>query len=336
MGPSKYASFHRLDACLADDFCPPHDLALDDGVQFLRGTRIDRETQLGESPLQLGCGERQPNLRVEALHDVARRRLGCNEAEPAFVVGAADALLGKGRHIRQAGRPLGRGDGQRPQRTRFHLRCRHRDVGHHQRQLATQHVGDGRRLAAIRDVGQANAGGELEQFGRHVRRRAHAARPVVDRARLGFRHVDQLTQRLGLERWRDDQHHRRGTEHGDSGDVSQGVEVDRFVEDWRHGHGRLRGQHQGGAVGRRLGEHVGSDKPAGAGAVVDQHGAERAAGKLLGDEAGRDVIAAACREADQNADRLGGEARRLGAGTPRLDHESSRGGGRLADQASAG
>ena len=117
---------------------------------------------------------------------------------------------------RAGGRAPGRGDGQSPERAGLHLAGHHRDIGEQQRHLAGQHVGDRRRLAAVGDVGHADAGIEQEQLGRHVRRRADAARGEVDAAGLGLGHVDQLAHRLGGKRRVGDQHQRRGAEQGDT------------------------------------------------------------------------------------------------------------------------
>ena len=101
------------------------------------------------------------------------------------------------------------------------------------------------------------------------------------------------------------------------------VELEFLVERRRDRERGLAADHDGVAVGRRLGDLLGGDQSAGAGPVLDHEALAGRLGELLRDHARRDVGAAAGREADHDLDRMIGIFRRLGLARGRAPGSSS-------------
>ena len=103
-----------------------------------------------------------------------------------------------------------------------------------------------------------------------------------------------------------DEHVGRGRGERDRREVPNRIEG-HFGEEARVDRERPRRTHQDRvAVGRGLGDEVGADVAARARPVVDHDLLREALGELLRDDASDDVGAAARREGDDEADRLGG------------------------------
>jgi hypothetical protein len=157
---------------------------------------------------------------------------------------------------------------------------------------------------------QVQPGGALEQLGRQVLRGADVGRADVELAGVLAPVVDQLAQRLeGAARLADDDQVERGQRrHG-----REGLErvVGQRLEQGLADGGAAGDQQQRVAVGRGRGHRLAGDHAAGAGLVVDDHRLAQGARHVLAHGARRDVGRAAGRVGHDDADRLGGKARRL-------------------------
>ncbi len=160
-------------------------------------------------------------------------------------------------------------------------------------------------------------GRDLELLAQHVAEAAGARRRVRILARVGLQHGQEFLVVLGREA-------RVHRDHvGHVGQVGDGLEVlDRVVRQLGvagrvHGHGRDRRDADGVAVGRGLGDGVGADRTAPAGAVFHHHRLAQDAAHLVRRATADDVGGAAGGERNDQADRLGGVAlglRRGGGG----------------------
>jgi len=147
------------------------------------------------------------------------------------------------------------------------VRQRRRQNTEHHLHLSADQIGNGRRLTAIGDVDQGDAGHHLEQLGRNVKWRSDSGQCHIDLARIGLGIGDELRNRLGRKRRIDlqgqgdssDVRHRGGVE----GKIESKVVVERRVD----GVGR-HGKQQCVAVRRRANDRFGADVAAGARPIV--------------------------------------------------------------------
>jgi hypothetical protein len=193
------------------------------------------------------------------------------------------------------------------------VRKRSRQTGKHRLRLAAEQVGEGRRDAAIGDVQHERADLLLEQLHRQMRQRARPSRAVVDPSRVLAHVVDELRKGLDRQRAVDDQHVRRGPDHADRREV-----LDRVVADIARR--RCRAVRCDIALHQRIAVRCGprgrlaGDHPAATALVLDHELLPDQPAPSLGDDARDHVVAAAGRNRNDVADRLGGIG--LGARRP--------------------
>lgn len=136
---------------------------------------------------------------------------------------------------------------------------------------AVDGVGHGRPVALVRHVQHADAGLAAQDLGRRAVRRAGIRRGTVRLVRIGLR----IGRQLGRHRRRHGRirHHQRHLSgHHDRREVVEQVVAQGALPE--RGPGRVRGQRahrRRVAVGRGLGERLGTDVATGAGAAVDPH-----------------------------------------------------------------
>ncbi|MDT4838576.1 hypothetical protein FQZ97_723360 [compost metagenome] len=163
----------------------------------------------------------------------------------------------------------------------------------------------------MRDKG---LGLDLEQLARQVVRRAIAGRAIVELARVLRGVGNQFLQRVGLHARGIDHHHlRRLGDHGDRDEILLDVVVELLVE--RRGDGMVRTADEDGiAVRHGLGRDAGTDRAAGAAAVVDHELLAQLLGQLRGQRARKGIGAAAGRERHDHGDGLGRPGIGMGRG----------------------
>ena len=173
-----------------------------------------------------------------------------------------------------------------------------------------------RRAAAIRHVHHVDPGHHLEHLGGDVVGVAGAGRGVIDLARVGLGVGDELGNRLGRKRRRDE-HARGARARGrDRHDVADEVEVQLVVERRIDGVAGV-DQQQRVAIGRRRDDRLGAEIAAGAALVLDDEGLAEPLGQPLPDQAAGDVGGAARRERHHDAHRPGRIVERHGGARQR-------------------
>ncbi len=187
----------------------------------------------------------------------------------------------------------------------FHVlpRGRHRDE--HELHLPADRVDDRRSAALVRHVHHVDAGLQLEELARDVRRRADADGRVVElaRVRLGVR--DQLLDAGDGNRRVDDEDLRNHRGEAHRHEIALDVERQLLVE-LRVDRVRRQREQDRVAVGRRFRDDVGAEIAGGAAAVVDDDRLAELRRQRLDDDARNDVGAAARRIRDDELDRPGG------------------------------
>ncbi|MNI27926.1 hypothetical protein D3C73_816820 [compost metagenome] len=157
-------------------------------------------------------------------------------------------------------------------------------------------------------------GKQVEEFAGQVLRRARAGRREVHRfLGVGLPQSDQVGHRLHFIRGRDDQHVGHAQQQRDRCKGGQRVELHLGMQ---RGILRVVGgvQHQGVAVGLRLGHDRAADHAARAAPVFNHHGLAQFGGQLRADQAGDHVHGAARRIRHDQRDGALGIGRRCGAG----------------------
>ena len=141
----------------------------------------------------------------------------------------------------------------------------------------------------------------LQHLHGEMQRIADAGRAVVEAARLGLGERDQFGDRvrgkLGVGR----DHELRGHHLRDRHEILVHVERQRAVER-RADRQAVGGEEDGVAVGRRLGERIGREIAARAGAILHHHRLAELLGELVAEEPGQGVDGAAGRERHDDAD----------------------------------
>ncbi len=216
----------------------------------------------------LRIGERLGDGLLNRLHDIGRRAGGRKQRHPASDLETLEALLQRRLHVGDRLHPLGAGDAEAADQIAL-------DVGdavglRQERELDVvgDQRGDHRRVAAIGDVHELDAGDGAEHLGEQVQRRARPARTEVEGAGLllGERHQFLEVLRRIFRRAAD--HELRRDHHRHRDEVLDRVERQLRVERRHAGH--RAGEHQQRvAVGRRFRDQVGAKIAAGAGPVVD-------------------------------------------------------------------
>ncbi len=262
---------------------------------------------------QVGCGQRLRDGGVQACDDRRGRARGQEGGDPG-VAGIAGQRLDHGGHIGEGIVAARRGHGDGADQARAH----HRRGGGHGIE-AELHVARRQRLqpgagAAIGHVLHVDPGGELEQFGRHVRPAARRSGGVVQPARLRARGgeqfgdgADRQGRRRGRQQW-------RAAEHGERDEGLGHVIGDlRAVRRGQHGMGGGVDQH-GVAIRRGARDLAHADEAGAAAAVFHHHGPALLLRHLARDHAAEDVGRPTRREGDDEADRRGAGPGRLRAG----------------------
>jgi hypothetical protein len=159
---------------------------LDKGAALFRHSERKHDALRFEAIADVGCRKRLDALRVEQVDDRARRAGRRHDAEPgsASICGnPASAVVGTSD---TAGQPLCRCDREAAHLSGHDLPARERyDVEHH-RDVAGDHVLNGRRGAAIRHVVDLDAGEPLELLADDVTGTAIALRRVGQLAGIRF------------------------------------------------------------------------------------------------------------------------------------------------------
>ena len=163
-------------------------------------------------------------------------------------------------------------------------------------------VGHERAFALVRHVQHADAGGVHELH--VVEDRQRVAGAVDELPRIRARVLDELLQRGRRHRGMRVEEDRRASDHRDRGEVGERVVGGLLAQRHGRGHRAVRGEHDGVAVGRLPGHHLGGDRAVGAGPVLDHHRLTELLRERGADDARRRIGRAAGREADDEADRL--------------------------------
>ena len=165
----------------------------------------------------------------------------------------------------------------------------------HQRHRAGQDALDGRPRSGIRHVRNIDAGRDLQQLAREMRRRSDAGTGVAQLVRIGLRARDQLRDRGDAGGRRRDEHIGRRVQLGDRREVLERV-VGRLLVERGIDHEGARHHHQRIAVGRAARDLRDPEIAAGAAAILhDERLAERFT-ELHGHEPRGEVARAAGRE----------------------------------------
>ena len=96
--------------------------------------------------------------------------------------------------------------------------------------LPGDHVGHGRAAAAVRDMGDVEAGCDIEQSASEMGRGAHAGRAVLHLGSVRLPIGDELLQAVGGEILACDQHHRLLDEQSDRREIGDGIVRQLLVE----------------------------------------------------------------------------------------------------------
>ena len=252
------------------------------------------------------------DLAVEPRNDCGRRARGHHHSVPGVRLESRQSdFIDRGQLRRRRRAPRAR-HRERPKLPVPHVREGRRHGREHELHLATEEIRERRRRAFVRHVNHPDPRHRVEQLPREVRGRAVPGRGEVDLARPGLGERDQLLDGRCPKRRVNDEHvgrrrrerHRREVPDRIEGHLAEEARVDR--ERSRRAH------QQRVAVGGALRDDVGADVAARAGPIVDQHLLREALGELLRDRARDDVGAAARRESDDEANRLGGVGLRRG------------------------
>ena len=196
------------------------------------------------------------------------------------------------------------------------MRQRRRQADQAERDLAADQIGDQLAAAAVRHVLDVEpAGLLLEQLAGEVLRRGGARRAEGELAGLALGELDQLLQRIGLQRRVRDDQVRAEDRVGDRRKVLDRIMVELGVHR-RRDHVDVGVHEQRVAVGRGARHVVGADQAAAAGAVLHDHLVERVRHDR-GHRARGQVHRAAGGERDDQIDRLALERELLGGRSDR-------------------
>ena len=174
--------------------------------------------------------------------------------------------------------------------------------------FAGDHREHGGAAAFVRHVLNVGARLQLEQFAGQMLEAADAGGGVIELAGLRLGVGEQFLRRMHRQFRIDGEHIGAGGEDRDRHEILHRVE--RLLVEPRIDRMRDRDDEERVAVGRGLGGEIGADHAAGAGAIVDEDLLAEVLAELVGDDAADDVVAAAGRERDDQADRSGWGSRR--------------------------
>ena len=146
---------------------------------------------------------------------------------------------------------------------------------------------------------------DVEHLAGEMRGGAGALRGVVQLAGIGLDVGEEFLAVFGREIRPHHQHVRNLREHRDDLEALHLV-VHLLVEIAVDRERRARRRHQRVAVGRRVIHGLGADIAAGAGTVLDHEGLPELLAQALRHDPGRGIDTAACRDVDDNPDRLVG------------------------------
>ena len=174
-------------------------------------------------------------------------------------------------------------------------------------------VDDRLRGRTVRNVIELDAGHVREHLGREMRDAAEPYRRIIQNAGLRFRQREQLTHVLHRQLRRHRQRIGHDADHRDRREILDRIVDQLGVDD---GVGDVRGGRRHAervAVGRGLGDRIGADGAAGAGAVLDHDGLPEPFAELGGDQPSDHVDRRPRRQRDNHADLPAGPCI-LGAG----------------------
>ena len=172
----------------------------------------------------------------------------------------------------------------------------------------------------------------LEQLAVEMMRRADAARPVAELARIRLRIRDQLGHAVDRQRRIHQQDERQVRDHRDRREVLHRVVAELLVERRIDAHRRARRHQQRVAIGRRLDDRVDADLLARAGTVLDHEGLAELLFEHLRAHPRQDVGGARRRE--RHDDR--GASRRIVVGRGRMTARQERDGNRTGTSSQRG
>jgi hypothetical protein len=258
---------------------------------------------------------------VQFAHHIGRCGGGCDDAVPGGITIRGQAGFGNRWYIGHGGRAFGRAHAVDTQLAVFHER---NHVGHareHDGYRARDHIGQGRAHGLVGHVGHLDTGRVDEKLHRQVLGRARAGGRIVDAARFGFGHGDQLGYGFGGKGRVADQHQRHGGGQRDRRKVFQRVIRQLGVQGRVGRHDAVVRHEERVAVGCGLCRRLGRDDAVGTRAVVYQHALANLLCHLRRDGAGNRVHRAACAKGHDDLDGPVGESlRRRGHGGHRQGH----------------
>jgi hypothetical protein len=217
--------------------------------QTLRSARPHVEADATQLLQCRRIGQHLERVARHALHDGVGRSCGRVHALEGFRHEAGKALLLHRRHIGQVEPALVRCDGERAQGAGLYVRMGRRQRGDADRRGLGEQRLDRRPRAVVGDVLDRDAGLELQQFRRQVRRRALAGIDDVELLFVGLRFVDQLLDRGEGRGGMDQDDVGRGAELGDRQEILERI-VAGIAEQARIDHETGRRNQERVAVGR--------------------------------------------------------------------------------------
>ena len=260
---------HDLRARVAHDLGPLRNLARDVGGEFLRRAAGDLGAEAFEPRAQLRVAQGGVDVAVEPLDDRRRRGAGHDDAVPGDRLEAGHPGFGDGGQLRQAPRALRGRDGQRAQPSRLHVGQDGSRRGEHQLALAGDDIGERGLCALVGHVHHVDAGHRLEELAREMRRRAGAARCVVEPPGVRLCVRDQFRHCRRRHRWMHDEDVRLDGDQGDRREILDRIERQVPIERRVGGEDAVVAEEPGVAIGRALRDDLGGEVAAGARAVLD-------------------------------------------------------------------
>src|SRR5947207_484519 len=248
-------------------------------------------------------GERLVDLGVQPLGDLLRQLRRPDDAVPLHAVEALEPRFLEGGHAGNQRVALEAGDGERLYLACADVRQRRRESRHQHLDLSAQHIGKRRTDAAVVRVHGIEARGGSELLQGEVVEQADPTRRVVQLAGVVPRIVDEAPQIGGRHRGMHDQDVAGAADHGDGGEVLDGV-----VRQLAHGGvGAVRADvahHQRVAVRGSARDRLRGDGAAAARGIFDDDGLVHRAAELVRDRAADQIQAAARLRGNDDLHRL--------------------------------
>ena len=196
---------------------------------------------------------------------------GSHGAEPVHDIVVLEALFLHGRHVRHAFPALAAGHRERADLALLHQGQRDLGADEEHVDMAAEQVGHRGRRTLVGHLQHVDARSAQHHFRRNVAGGAETGLAVAELARLLARQRHQLLHGLRRQRGPHDEHLAEVLrQQRDVGEVAHRV-VRRVGRESGNGGVRCRGNQNGVAVRRRLGDIRGPDHATRAGAVLDDH-----------------------------------------------------------------